>query len=130
VHAPPQACPLRALGPSHPSPAYPPSLRPSCRPTPRCHPARAAGKGAGGKLGTSGGTLLTQYLLKNKGALHNPAEEDVRAAILRHAGEMSAALRCCRPCPAVEAAGWAVHAAPHHKALHKCSLAGPLACGP
>ena len=45
-----------------------------------------AGKGAGGKLGTSGGTLLTQYLLKNRGGLQAPQDEDVRSAILRHAG--------------------------------------------
>ena len=43
-------------------------------------------KGAGGQLGTTGGSLLTQYIMKNKGELKNPAEEDVRASILRHAG--------------------------------------------
>ncbi|KAK9812868.1 hypothetical protein WJX72_004992 [[Myrmecia] bisecta] len=42
------------------------------------------GLGKGGKLGSTGGTLLTQYILKNHGKLHNPAEEDIRAAILRH----------------------------------------------
>lgn len=45
------------------------------------------GVGAGGKLGTSGGTLLTQYILKHQGQLKNPGEEDVRASILRHAGK-------------------------------------------
>ncbi len=44
-----------------------------------------AGRGKGGKIGVTGGTLLTQYVLKNQGMLKNPAEEDVRAAILRHA---------------------------------------------
>lgn len=44
-------------------------------------------KGAGGKLGATGGSLLTQYILKNQGQLKNPAEEDVRASILRHAGK-------------------------------------------
>lgn len=57
------------------------SLPPASTTTP------AAGKGAQGKLGSSGGTLLTQYLLKNKGGLQAPKDEDVRAAILRHAGE-------------------------------------------
>lgn len=42
-------------------------------------------KGAGGKLGATGGTLLTQYILKHQGILKSPAEEDVRASILRHA---------------------------------------------
>jgi len=46
--------------------------------------------GAGGKLGTSGGTLLTQYIMKHHGQLKNPAEEDVRASILRHAGKEDA----------------------------------------
>jgi WD repeat-containing protein 70 len=45
------------------------------------------GVGAGGKLGASGGSLLTQYVLKHQGMLKNPAEEDVRASILRHAGK-------------------------------------------
>lgn len=44
-------------------------------------------KGAGGKLGATGGTLLTQYILKHQGALKAPADEDVRASILRHAGK-------------------------------------------
>jgi hypothetical protein len=42
-------------------------------------------KGSGGQLGTTGGSLLTQYIMKNQGQLKNPAEEDVRASILRHA---------------------------------------------
>lgn len=42
-------------------------------------------KGAGGKLGATGGTLLTQYILKHQGTLKAPADEDVRASILRHA---------------------------------------------
>lgn len=44
-------------------------------------------KGAGGKLGSTGGTLLTQYIMKNQGTLKNPEEEDVRASILRHHGK-------------------------------------------
>lgn len=36
-------------------------------------------------MGTTGGSLLTQYIMKNQGQLKNPAEEDVRASILRHA---------------------------------------------
>lgn len=44
-------------------------------------------KGAGGKLGSTGGTLLTQYIMKNQGTLKNPKEEDVRASILRHHGK-------------------------------------------
>jgi WD40 repeat protein len=44
-------------------------------------------KGAGGKLGSTGGTLLTQYIMKNQGTLKNPNEEDVRASILRHHGK-------------------------------------------
>jgi WD repeat-containing protein 70 len=44
-------------------------------------------KGAGGKLGSTGGTLLTQYIMKNQGNLKNPQEEDVRASILRHHGK-------------------------------------------
>lgn len=43
------------------------------------------GPGRHGKIGTTGGTILTQYLLKSHGMLHNPDEEDVRASILRHA---------------------------------------------
>ena len=42
--------------------------------------------GAKGRLGTSQAGLLTQYVLKHQGVLLNPREEDVRAAILRHAG--------------------------------------------
>jgi hypothetical protein len=44
-------------------------------------------KGAGGKLGSTGGTLLTQYIMKTQGTLKNPGEEDVRASILRHHGK-------------------------------------------
>ena len=50
-------------------------------------------KGAGGALGVSSGSLLTQYIMKHQGQLKNPGDEDVRASILRHAGkedEMSA----------------------------------------
>ena len=44
-------------------------------------------RGYGGKIGASTGSLLTQHIMKNKGMLKNPAEEDVRASILRHAGK-------------------------------------------
>lgn len=46
--------------------------------------AATLGRGAAGLIGKTGGTLLTQYILKNHGMLKNPAEEDIRAAILRH----------------------------------------------
>lgn len=49
----------------------------------------SVGKGAEGRLGTSTGSLLTQYLMKNSGTLKNPADEDVRASILRHAEKES-----------------------------------------
>lgn len=44
----------------------------------------SAGVGAGGQLGATGGTLLTQHVLKQQGGLAN-AEVDARAAFLRHA---------------------------------------------
>ncbi|KAK2079304.1 hypothetical protein QBZ16_002995 [Prototheca wickerhamii] len=47
--------------------------------------SKAPGVGAGGKLGSTGGTLLTQYVLKTHGLLKNPQDEDIRASILRHA---------------------------------------------
>ena len=42
--------------------------------------------GAGGRIGGgTGGTLLTQYLLKERGLLFNPTQEmDPREAVLRH----------------------------------------------
>lgn len=49
--------------------------------------AATLGRGAAGLIGKTGGTLLTQYILKNHGMLKNPAEEDIRAAILRHQGQ-------------------------------------------
>lgn len=52
-----------------------------------------AGKGAGGKLGSTGGTLLTQYVLKHHGKLKNPKDEDIRASILRHEGKTDAFTR-------------------------------------
>ncbi len=45
-----------------------------------------AGVGAGGQLGATGGTLLTQHVLKQQGGLAN-AEVDARAAFLRHASK-------------------------------------------
>lgn len=50
--------------------------------------APAAAKGAGGQLGATGGTLLTQYVLKHHGLLKNPKDEDIRASILRHEGKV------------------------------------------
>lgn len=46
----------------------------------------SAGVGAGGQLGATGGTLLTQHVLKQQGGLAN-AEVDARAAFLRHANK-------------------------------------------
>jgi len=52
-------------------------------------PARAAtdhlagGFGSGGRAGVTGGTLLTQHVLAQQGGLQAPAEEDIRAALLR-----------------------------------------------
>lgn len=40
--------------------------------------------GAQGTIGATGGTLLTQHVLKQQGGLAN-AEVDARAAFLRHA---------------------------------------------
>lgn len=46
----------------------------------------AAGIGRAGRLGTTGGTLLTQHLLKKHGQLVSTDQEmDPREAILRHA---------------------------------------------
>lgn len=45
----------------------------------------AGGKGRAGRIGTTGGTLLTQHLMKQRGMLQSVAEEmDPREAILRH----------------------------------------------
>jgi hypothetical protein len=41
--------------------------------------------GAGGAIGATGGTLLTQHVLKQQGGLKPPSEEDARQAFLRHA---------------------------------------------
>ena len=50
--------------------------------------------GKGGEIGVgTHSSLLTQYLLKNQGVLKPPAEEDVRASILRHAGEGEAQMK-------------------------------------
>lgn len=62
------------------------------RPTPyACYSglAYAAGAvvGAGGQLGATGGTLLTQHVLKQQGGLNNPKEEDARQAFLQHANK-------------------------------------------
>eukprot|EP00877_Chromochloris_zofingiensis_P012178 jgi/Chrzof1/7213/Cz02g14300.t1 len=52
----------------------------------RPNPGMAAGIGRAGRLGTTGGTLLTQHLLKKHGQLVSTDQEmDPREAILRHA---------------------------------------------
>lgn len=56
----------------------------------RPDPGMALGPGREGRLGATGGTLLTQHLLKTKGKLVGVAQEqDPREAILRHAGKAS-----------------------------------------
>lgn len=45
------------------------------------------GVGAGGQLGATGGTLLTQHVLHQQGGLANPKEDDARQAFLQHAGK-------------------------------------------
>jgi hypothetical protein len=51
----------------------------------------AAGVGKQGRIGTTGGTLLTQHLMKQKGKLVSVEEEaDAREMILRHAGKTDA----------------------------------------
>jgi hypothetical protein len=57
-------------------------------------PGATAGVGRAGRIGSTGGTLLTQHLLKTRGKLiSTDAEMDAREAILRHGDkddEMSA----------------------------------------
>lgn len=49
-------------------------------------PGATAGRGRAGRIGNTGGTLLTQHLLKTRGALQSTdAEMDPREAMLRHA---------------------------------------------
>lgn len=50
--------------------------------------------GAGGQLGATGGTLLTQFVLKNQGQLRPRKDEDVRSQILRHGGALLGELAC------------------------------------
>ncbi|KAG2425173.1 hypothetical protein HXX76_013927 [Chlamydomonas incerta] len=67
----------------------------------------ATGRGKGGKLGSTGGTLLTQHLLKQRGGLMAPEHEpDPREAMLRHADKAkdefsawTAAYRTTQPKP-------------------------------
>lgn len=48
-------------------------------------PGATAGRGGGGRIGSTGGTLLTQHLLKTRGKLVSvDSEMDPREAILRH----------------------------------------------
>lgn len=48
-------------------------------------PGATAGMGRAGRIGTTGGTLLTQHLMKTRGKLVSvDAEMDPREAILRH----------------------------------------------
>ncbi|CAD7699667.1 unnamed protein product [Ostreobium quekettii] len=63
-----------------------------------------AGVGKGGRIGATGGTLLTQYLLKHKGKMVPVEEEqDPRKAILRHSKEdfsaFTAAYKKTQPTP-------------------------------
>ncbi|PRW20712.1 WD repeat-containing 70 [Chlorella sorokiniana] len=67
--------------------------------------SQAKGVGAGGQLGATGGTLLTQHVLKQQGGLAN-AEVDARAAFLRHANKnddqisrFTAAYKATQPAP-------------------------------
>ena len=54
--------------------------------TMRPDPGASAGIGRQGRIGATGGTLLTQHLLKQRGKLVSVHEElDPREAILRHA---------------------------------------------
>lgn len=49
-------------------------------------PGATAGRGRAGRIGATGGTLLTQHLLKTRGKLVSvDSEMDPREAILRHA---------------------------------------------
>jgi hypothetical protein len=49
-------------------------------------PGATAGLGRAGRIGATGGTLLTQHLLKTRGKLQSvDTEMDPREAILRHA---------------------------------------------
>ncbi|KAG2434016.1 hypothetical protein HYH02_012476 [Chlamydomonas schloesseri] len=67
----------------------------------------ATGRGKGGKLGSTGGTLLTQHLLKQRGGLMAPEHEmDPREALLRHSDKAkdefsawTAAYRATQPKP-------------------------------
>jgi hypothetical protein len=74
--------------------------------TMRPDPGAAAGIGRQGRIGATGGTLLTQHLLKQRGKLVGTEEElDPREAILRHAGkedeisQLTAAYRKTQPKP-------------------------------
>ncbi|GMH35677.1 hypothetical protein BSKO_08705 [Bryopsis sp. KO-2023] len=54
-----------------------------------------SGLGKGGKLGATGGTLLTQHLLRTRGKMMSVDEErDPREALLRHANEKDAFSLC------------------------------------
>ncbi|GLC42741.1 hypothetical protein PLESTM_001374500 [Pleodorina starrii] len=73
----------------------------------RPDPGMVAGRGKQGRLGATGGTLLTQHLLKQRGGLMAPEHEmDPRQAILRHADKAkdefsawTAAYRATQPKP-------------------------------
>jgi hypothetical protein len=57
----------------------------------RPDPGAAAGIGRQGRIGATGGTLLTQHLLKTRGKLVAVEEElDPREAILRHGNKEDA----------------------------------------
>ncbi|KAG2487343.1 hypothetical protein HYH03_014059 [Edaphochlamys debaryana] len=67
----------------------------------------ASGRGKGGKLGATGGTLLTQHLLKQRGGMKAPEhEQDPREKLLKHADKAkdefsawTAAYRSTQPQP-------------------------------
>lgn len=66
------------------SPRHPQERSKALRP----NPGPVSGAGRQGRIGTTGGTLLTQHLLRQKGGLVGVEEEmDPREAILRHAGK-------------------------------------------
>jgi hypothetical protein len=77
----PPSCPLQHL--SRPPPA-PQDAKKKHKPD----PGATAGVGRAGRIGSTGGTLLTQHLLKTRGKLvSTDAELDPREAILRHEGK-------------------------------------------
>lgn len=78
---PPSLCSL--FSPAHTSP---PRLLQDPIKSRKPDPGATAGVGRAGRIGSTGGTLLTQHLLKKRGQLvHVDREMDPRESILRHA---------------------------------------------